>query len=173
VLGLPPLRERGKDVLALARTLLQHYNAAHGVPPKRLSAGAEAWLQSYAWPGNVRELSHVMERVTLWHVGDEVDPATLSQPCTPPTAEPPVGIAPLPQEPASADPLPSEAAQIRQVLVQTGGNEARAGGLLGGGRDTMRYRMQRYGITRPRSESLSPPAALRASELDFPGPSAL
>ena len=35
------------------------------------------WLQGYAWPGNVRELSHVMERVTLLHMGEEVDAKTL------------------------------------------------------------------------------------------------
>src|SRR6266850_5287353 len=61
VLALPPLRERGEDVLLLARSLLQQYTAAHGVSPKHISDGAEAWLQRYAWPGNVRELSHVME----------------------------------------------------------------------------------------------------------------
>ena len=79
VLALPPLRERGEDVLLLAGRLLQQYTAAHGVPPKRLSAEAEAWLQHYTWPGNVRELIHVMERVTLLHIGEEVDAGTLTQ----------------------------------------------------------------------------------------------
>ena len=86
VLVLPPLRERGEDILVLAEAFLQHYTAAHGVPPKRLSAEAAAWLQSYAWPGNVRELSHVMERVTLLHMGEEVDAETLMQLCQPLTA---------------------------------------------------------------------------------------
>jgi two-component system response regulator AtoC len=62
VLALPPLRERGEDLLLLAGRLLQQCSAAHGVPPKRLSAGASGWLQRYAWPGNIRELSHVMEQ---------------------------------------------------------------------------------------------------------------
>jgi transcriptional regulator with AAA-type ATPase domain/predicted ATPase len=76
VLGLPPLRDRGTDIVALAEAFVQHYTAAHGLPPKRLSSEAEAWLQGYAWPGNVRELSHVMERVTLLHIGEEVDAKT-------------------------------------------------------------------------------------------------
>jgi transcriptional regulator with PAS, ATPase and Fis domain len=51
VLTLPPLRQRGDDILVLAQAFLQHYTAAHGIPAKRLSTAAEAWLQAYAWPG--------------------------------------------------------------------------------------------------------------------------
>src|SRR5262249_41627586 len=57
VLALPPLRARGEDVVLLAQHYLQQYAATHGVRPKRLGLGAEAWLREYAWPGNVRELS--------------------------------------------------------------------------------------------------------------------
>jgi transcriptional regulator with PAS, ATPase and Fis domain len=51
VLALPPLREREADIFVLAQAYLQQSAAAHGVPPKHLSAAAEAWLQGYAWPG--------------------------------------------------------------------------------------------------------------------------
>src|SRR5262245_12811654 len=123
VLALPALRERGDDVLHLARRLLQQYTAAHGVPPKRLSAAAEAWLHRYTWPGNVRELLHVMERVTLLHLGEEVDADTLSTlglPLVPamPRADGPAA----PPEPRPVSELPTEAEQIRQALAQTGGN---------------------------------------------------
>ena len=98
VLALPPLRQRGTDILMLSDTFLRHYTAAHGVSPKRLSAEAEAWLQAYAWPGNVRELSHIMERVTLLHVGAEVDAATLGRLCLPLAApQPSARIALRPQ----------------------------------------------------------------------------
>jgi two-component system, NtrC family, response regulator AtoC len=64
VLALPPLRERGEDVLLLAARLLQQYTAAHGVPPKRLSAEAEVWLQGYAWPADApTSLLHPWRRV--------------------------------------------------------------------------------------------------------------
>src|SRR5207249_2089043 len=86
VLALPPLRERGPGVVELAQVYLRQYSAAHGVPPKRLSMAAQAWLQHYAWPGNVRELIHVMERVTLLHVGEEVEAETLTQLCLPLTS---------------------------------------------------------------------------------------
>ncbi|MGH8067252.1 MAG: sigma 54-interacting transcriptional regulator [Candidatus Entotheonellia bacterium] len=174
VLGLPPLRERGEDICALAEAFLQHFTAAHDVSPKHLSPAAKAWLHGYAWPGNVRELSHVMERVTLLHVGEEVDATTLTRLCPPLAApEPPVGVIPRLPVPAPEGALPAEAIEIRQALVQTGGNVARAARLLGVSRDTVRYRMQRYGITRPQHESPSPPMPRRAPETSLPGPPAL
>jgi Bacterial regulatory protein, Fis family len=172
VLALSPLRKRGEDVLLLAARLLQQYTAAHGVPPKCLSAEAELWLQGYAWPGNVRELIHMMERVTLLHLDTEFDAETLAKLCLPLAApEPLAGVAPLPVAPAFAGALPPEAEEIRQPLVQTGGNVARAARLLGVSRDTVRYRMQRDGIARPQPELTSLPAPLHAPQaglLDSP-----
>ena len=73
VLRLPPLRERGDDVIALARALLERLAAGYGARPKRLTAEAEDWLRRQPWPGNVRELGHLMERVTLLHSAATVD----------------------------------------------------------------------------------------------------
>ena len=67
--------------------------------------------------------------------------------------------APAPHEAGSRRALPAEAEQIRQALVQTGGNVVRAARLLGVSRDTVRYRMQRYGIARPRLGAPSPAAS--------------
>ena len=165
VLVLPPLRERGADICGLTKVFLQHYTAAHGIPSNRLSAEAEAWLQGYGWPGNVRELSHVMERVTLLHMAEEVDAKTLMQLCQP-LMPPQVSLqtASAPPEAAGVRALPAEAKQIRQALVQSGGNVVRAARLLGVSRDTMRYRMQRYGIARPRPGATSAPASPHAPE---------
>jgi DNA-binding NtrC family response regulator/class 3 adenylate cyclase/tetratricopeptide (TPR) repeat protein len=174
VLALPPLRERREDLLVLAQAFLRHVTAAHGVPPKHLSPAAEAWLQAYPWPGNVRELSHLMERVTLLHVGETVEAATLMQLCHPLTPPAAGGAAVwASQAPEAASPEPAEAEQIRHALVQTGGNVARAARLLGVSRDTVRYRMQRYGITRlrptappvPETATLAPPAALPSPDV--------
>ena len=166
ILALPPLRERGEDVLLLAGRLLQQYTAAHGVPPKRLSGEAEAWLQGYAWPGNVRELIHVIERVTLLHIGEEVDAGTLTQlghPLTASIAD--AEVASAPQELGPTSMLPAEAEQICQALAQTGGNVVRAARLLGLSRDTVRYRMQRYGLARPRLGALPSPGAAEQSRV--------
>jgi len=171
VLTLPPLRLRGEDVLLLAEGYLRHYTAVHGVAPKRLNAAAQAWVQGYGWPGNIRELSHVMERVTLLHLGEELDAESLTQLClTSPAPEMPSGVAPSTLDPAPEVALPAEAEQIRQALLHTGGNVTRAARLLGLSRDTVRYRLQRYGIARPRldnppapSSQLSPRTSARRS----------
>src|SRR5262245_37319427 len=54
IIEVPPLRARGGDVATIAEHFLASHAAAHGVEPKRLDAGARAWLLSYDWPGNVR-----------------------------------------------------------------------------------------------------------------------
>ena len=64
-LRLPPLRERGEDVVVLAEHFLARACAEYGRPAKTLAPEARAALRHQAWPGNVRELSNVMERVAL------------------------------------------------------------------------------------------------------------
>ena len=64
-LHLPPLRERGGDVLLLARHFLNHFCAKKGRPPLGLSPDARRVLVAYAWPGNVRELENFMERLSI------------------------------------------------------------------------------------------------------------
>jgi DNA-binding NtrC family response regulator len=65
-LHLPPLRERGGDVRALALHYAAHYAAAHGRPVRHIASAALERLELHAWPGNVRELRNVMERAVLW-----------------------------------------------------------------------------------------------------------
>src|SRR5262245_45378939 len=79
VLEIPALRERGADVLGLARHFLHRYTSAHGVDAKRLTESAEAWLRAHPWPGNVRELSHLMERVVLLLSEPRVEAAALER----------------------------------------------------------------------------------------------
>jgi transcriptional regulator with PAS, ATPase and Fis domain len=87
-LFLPPLRERGGDVLLLARHFLHRAGRAPGTPPTRLSKEAEAAIVRFAWPGNVRQLANEMRRlvvaatdgvVGLGHLAEEVR-ASLRQP---------------------------------------------------------------------------------------------
>lgn len=62
---IPPLRERGNDVLLLAGSFLEMNRTRLGVRSLRLSSQAELALCAYAWPGNVRELEHVISRAAL------------------------------------------------------------------------------------------------------------
>ncbi|SDF86154.1 sigma-54 interaction domain-containing protein [Desulfovibrio legallii] len=76
-LHLPPLRERGGDVLLLARHFLNHFCAKKGRPPLGLTPDARRVLVAYAWPGNVRELENFMERLSILVDGDTVRPEDL------------------------------------------------------------------------------------------------
>lgn len=61
-LRLPSLRERGEDVLELARFFMNMYVREYALPSTELSPEASRWLLDYDWPGNVRELQNLMER---------------------------------------------------------------------------------------------------------------
>ncbi|MDR5902828.1 nitric oxide reductase transcriptional regulator NorR [Halomonas icarae] len=63
--AIPPLRERGSDVLVLAGHFLEINRTRLGVRSLRLSPQAEELLLAYAWPGNVRELEHVISRASI------------------------------------------------------------------------------------------------------------
>jgi len=66
-ISLPPLRERGEDILRLANHYLAFFACAGGRPAPQLSAPAEQVIRRYPWPGNLRELRNAMERaVILW-----------------------------------------------------------------------------------------------------------
>ena len=62
---IPPLRERGEDILLLAEHFLKHYNRKYKKEIKGFSRDASAKLMKYKWPGNVRELQHVLERAVI------------------------------------------------------------------------------------------------------------
>jgi two-component system response regulator AtoC len=68
----PPLRERAGDLMLLCDLFLAEKAAELGVPPKRLSAEAQAALEAHAFPGNVRELENAIERATVFADGEEI-----------------------------------------------------------------------------------------------------
>jgi two-component system nitrogen regulation response regulator NtrX len=75
---VPPLRERGDDVLLLAEHFIREFAAEYGRRPKTLSAEAAAMMMRYHWPGNVRELRNVIERLIIMVPGDVIDGGDLS-----------------------------------------------------------------------------------------------
>ena len=76
-LSLPPLRERGKDILFLAERLLQQQCRRLKRPSMRFSPRAIQAITTYPWPGNVREMEHAIERAAILTEGAEVDPEAL------------------------------------------------------------------------------------------------
>jgi len=62
---LPPLRERGDDILLLARHFLDLFSRRLGRPAKRLADEAKSAFLTYSWPGNIRELKNIIERLVI------------------------------------------------------------------------------------------------------------
>ncbi|PIE66221.1 MAG: sigma-54-dependent Fis family transcriptional regulator [Desulfobacterales bacterium] len=73
-LKLPPLRERGRDIMALAAFFLERYGREYGFPASSFAPEAATWLMDYPWPGNVRELQNLMERAVLLAAGSPITP---------------------------------------------------------------------------------------------------
>ncbi len=69
---LPPLRERGADILILAESFLQRFSKQNGKRLTGFGDGAREWMAMYAWPGNVRELKNAIERAVILARGTDV-----------------------------------------------------------------------------------------------------
>lgn len=71
---MPPLRERGEDILLLADFFLQKYSQKYNKPELKINARAEEKLLNYAWPGNIRELQHTIEKAVILSEGNILKP---------------------------------------------------------------------------------------------------
>jgi DNA-binding NtrC family response regulator len=142
-LQLPPLRERGQDIVLLAEHFLARACAAYGIAPKSLTAGAVTALLEYSWPGNVRELVNLMERVALLSDAPQVTATALQftriQTARPTTALAADGIRGLR---GTLDGVERES--LLEALGQSGWNVSRAAARLGIPRNTLRYRMVKH-----------------------------
>ncbi|WP_286294101.1 sigma-54 interaction domain-containing protein [Methylomarinovum tepidoasis] len=145
-LEIPPLRERLEDIPLLARHFLEKAAAAHDLPPARLGKSALRALADYGWPGNVRELRNVCERLAILLPGQTIEATNLPVEVTATrrTLAAVDGIH-LPADGLSLEQVEIEL--IRQALARTRGNRSRSARLLGISRDTLLYRMQKYGIS--------------------------
>ena len=77
--NVPPLRERGDDVLLLSEYFLERFSSDYKCEKPRISDAVKEILLSYSWPGNVRELKNLMERLTILHPGKTVKPSDLPE----------------------------------------------------------------------------------------------
>ncbi|MBU1230068.1 MAG: sigma-54 dependent transcriptional regulator [Proteobacteria bacterium] len=76
---LPPLRERGEDILVLAEYFLRGFCVEKDRPQMQIAPRSKAMLVSYSWPGNVRELENFMERLSILCEGQQVLPEDLPE----------------------------------------------------------------------------------------------
>ena len=143
-IALPPLRERGDDLLKLADLLMRRICQRHRLPLKQLTTTGQLRLLTHRWPGNVRELSHELERALVFEESEQLNFEHL----------PAAGD----REPGAVDPqdwfntrfrFPDQGFQleeainrvIQHALRQTNNNVSAAARLLGVSRDYVRYRL--------------------------------
>jgi DNA-binding NtrC family response regulator len=94
-LTVPPLRERGDDVLLLTDHFLSEFRAEFGKPALQLSNEAKQRLREYPWPGNVRELRNTIERAVILADGEKIGAEALQLPdARPAAASVPTGMVP-------------------------------------------------------------------------------
>ena len=144
---IPPLRERGTDVLLLARRFLEQFARRYAKGAMEFAPETLQMLLAYDWPGNVRELRNVMEQTVLLCHDPVVGPQSLTLPRQ--RARSATGATAL--EPADGGSLELASAEvdlIRRALGKTGWNITRAASVLGISRDTLRYRVEKYGLQR-------------------------
>jgi DNA-binding NtrC family response regulator len=84
---IPPLRERGDDVVLLADYFLERFKREFRKPSLELTPDSRARLCGYRWPGNVRELQNAIERAAILADGPQIDAAALQLPAAKPTPE--------------------------------------------------------------------------------------
>ncbi len=156
---VPPLRDRGDDILLLAQLFLERHCTYMGRPRLSLSPAVCRQLLQYGWPGNVRELNNEMERAASLTIGNRVELSDLSTRIVPDE----VRCHLLETEPLiSRDGADTHQAEtptaqnynlqemerklILDVLNKTGGNKSKAAELLGITREGLRKKLLRMGI---------------------------
>ena len=152
---LPPLRERGNDVLLLAEHFMRELGAKMGKGDVRLGDPTRAALLTYRWPGNIRELQNAIERalivsdgtlITAEHlgIGGRREASGDSERSAPPPST--AGI--VPSQPPRVESLAElEKRAIADALAAANGNKSRAAAVLGLTRFQLYARLKRFGLT--------------------------
>lgn len=134
-LDVPPLSERAADVLPIAEYFARRGARDRGEARPRFTAAARARLLEHDWPGNVSELENCIERAMLTQTDGQIDAGHIRA-----IGEAQTGDIPTLRE--------MELSAINRALTRTGGNVSRAAEILGISRDTLRYRMEKFELSR-------------------------
>ena len=160
-IDLPPLRERGEDVLLLAKYYIAHFNERLRKRILGLMREVEETFRRYSWPGNVRELRNVIERVMILEDSDLITanwlPRGLFRDERPISPTPVVAASQVAEIATTSFQLPDEGIDlekvelslVRQAMERSGGNQTRAAELLGVSRDQLRYRLKKIEESQP------------------------
>jgi DNA-binding NtrC family response regulator len=147
---LPPLRERGEDVVLLANHVLKKLTHKYSLPERRFTETGLDALRKYRWPGNVRELAHVVERALLVSDEREIGPSALGlEISSVPIRVGSDGLLAMEFPKSGVDLEEIERQLIERALALTEGNVTEAARKLGIGREALRYRIQKHRLVRP------------------------
>jgi transcriptional regulator with GAF, ATPase, and Fis domain len=142
---LPPLRERGEDILLLAEHFVRELGARIGRGEPGLSRDAQELLRAYPWPGNIRELANAVERALILAEGGLLTAAHFGLDAA--KDRRPEGASGQAAEPAAPEALGAlERRAILAALEQTQGNKTRAAAILGITRTKLHTRLKRFGL---------------------------
>ncbi|WPC65702.1 sigma-54 dependent transcriptional regulator [Rhodoferax ferrireducens] len=146
-LNLPPLRERGDDIVRLAVHFLDRYNTKFGKDCGPFTPAAVRALEACRWPGNVRELQHCIERVVALQPGGVIDASHLSPTCDfLPELDPQDKTTALPTLAYQEARTEFERDYMRRLLEAAGGNMSEAARCSGIPRQNLYVRMKRWGF---------------------------
>ena len=141
-MSLPALRTHAEDIPLLVEFFIDAFNTEFRKRVLGATPSAYAVLRGYGWPGNVRELRNVIERAMLLSDADRLDARDFASLGTQ------LGAGDDFELPASGVDLERlERSLVTQALRRSGGNQTRAGTLLGLNRDQIRYRIEKFGLT--------------------------
>lgn len=142
---IPPLRERGDDILLLARYFAEQterrYGLQGGLQGRPFTDEASGMLKDYSWPGNVRELRHLVSRAVLLGRGDRITADDLALPFRAQS-----GVTDFGTDAAHVTLDGAEKMLIENALKLNSNNVSRAARHLGITRMAMRYRMEKHGL---------------------------
>ncbi len=148
---IPPLRDRGDDIIYLANNFLTKLSADWGISQPKLSLLSQTALKRYTFPGNVRELQNILERALTLCEGQEILPEHLQLPTTSSPTQ--VSSANLPSFNAtsSTDSLEEYLVNIEKNLIvkaldDTRWNRTAAAKKLGMSFRSLRYRLKKLGL---------------------------
>ena len=133
-IAIPPLRERGNDIILLAHHLATRFAAELGRSPLRFSDKALQSLRNYNWPGNVRELENVIQRLVVMTDGDLIEVPDL------PSL---MRFSALRKTGFTRTLAEVEAEYISNILSEVDGNKTRAAEILGIDRKTLREKLKK------------------------------
>ena len=133
-IDLPPLAERGDDVLLLTHFFTQKFSTEYGKEPPRFTDDALRVLKNYAWPGNVRELENLIQRLIVMSEKPIIDVPELPQH---------MRYTLQTKNNATKTLLQVEQEHIRLVLDSVNGNKTQAAKILGIDRKTLREKLKK------------------------------